>query len=226
MASAGPNVRHNAAVAFEPLFPRAVRAHAPKPAAIPLRSDPVPPDEGSIRERQAHEEGWAEGFRAGREQAADTARTDLEARIAATATELSEAIARLRDDYQSRIDAVAAESERVVLALVDKLAAPNSRPTIETLFRRYVLDTLGTGPKLGGQLLLSPETLEILQGAEPGLSSMTRENGIEIVPEGTTIFRYEQESVSGTRIIIDFDGLLAALRAALDGNVAERCRDE
>lgn len=214
MASAGSGLVAVPKGIFEPLFPRAAALAPPRPAALPAPDDRRA-DDAAARERAAREEGRAAGFREGLAQGTREAGEAAATRLAAAMADMQDAFARLRDAYRERLDEHARESERLIVALAERLAAPSSRDVIEALFRSHVLDVLRKGASTGGRLVLSPETLEILQGDGGGFCAMLGEHGVEVAARGGTDgLRTALEAPSGGAIVIDFDRLLLALRHA------------
>lgn len=212
MASAGSGLLAVRQGVFEPLFPGTTALSLPRPQAVPATEDRRA-DEAAARERAAREEGRAAGFREGLAQGAREAGEAASARIAAAVADLQDAFDRLREAYRERLDEHARESERVIVALVERLAAPASRDVLEALFRAHVLDALRGGARTGARLVLSPETLEILQGEGAGLRALLDEQGVEVVARsGAGALRSSLETGSGGAIVVDFDRLLSALR--------------
>jgi hypothetical protein len=217
MASAGSGLVAVQQGVFEPLFPRAAMPALPRPSALPPLPGDDPVAQSAARERAAREEGRAAGFREGVAQGAREAGEAAAARLAAALADMQEAFSRLRDAYRERLDEHARESERVIVALAERLAAPGARDAIEALFRSHVLEALRAGTRTGGRLVLSPRTLEILQGDGGGLSALLEAQGVEVVARGGTgELRSSLEAPSGGAIVVDYDRLLVALRGATE----------
>jgi len=216
MASAGSGLVAVRQGVFEPLFPGTAVVSSSRPA-LPAPEDRRA-DEAAARERAAQEEGRAAGFREGVAHGAREAGAAAAERLATALADMQDAFARLRDAYRERLDEHARESERVIAALAERLAAPGGRDVIEALFRSHVLEALRGGAPSGGRLVLSPQTLEILQGDGGGLSALLEAQGVEVVARGATgQLRSTLEAPSGGAIVVDYDRLLAALRGAGEG---------
>lgn len=214
MASAGSGLVAVRQGVFEPLFPGTAVVPSSRPAALPAIEERRA-DEAAARERAAREEGRAAGFREGVAHGAREAGQAAAERLAAALADMQDAFARLRDAYRERLDEHARESERVIVALAERLAAPGGRDAIEALFRSHVLEALRGGAPSGGRLVLSPQTLEILQGDGGGLSACLEAQGVEVVARGGTgPLRSTLEAPSGGAIVVDYDRLLVALRSA------------
>ena len=223
MAIVASTLRHIQQGAFEPLFPRAQPPALPRPAQVLAVQDFQPTDDATRRERAAREEGRAAGFRDGLAQGAREARDAMSARLDAALAEMEGAVSDLGAAYQERLSVQAAESERVILALAERLASPGARAAVETLFRRYVLDALDMGARAGGRLVLSAQTLEILQGERPGLGDALGAHGVEIVSRGDGgTLRCDYETATGAAITVDFEALLAALKTVPGKDVVLR----
>ena len=217
MASAGSGLVAVRQGVFEPLFPGTAVVPSSRPAGLPAIEERRA-DEAAARERAAREEGRAAGFREGAAHGAREAGEVAAARLSAALADMQEAFSRLRDAYRERLDEHARESERVIVALVERLAAPGGRDAIEALFRSHVLEALRRGTRTGGRLVLSPQTLEILQGDGGGLSALLEAQGVEVVARGAAgELRSSLEASSGGAIVIDYDRLLVALRSAAGG---------
>ena len=223
MATVGSTLRQIQQDAFEPLFPKAQPAALPRPVQSLALKELQVVDDVAPRERAAREEGRAAGFREGLAQGARAARAAMSARLDAALAEMEGAVSELGAAYRARLDVQAAESERVILALAERLAAPGARAAIEALFRRYVLDALEAGARTGGRLVLSAETLEILQGDRPDFGNVLEARGVEIVSRAdASALRCDYETGTGAAIVVDFDALLAALKAVPGRDVVVR----
>lgn len=226
MASVGSTLRQIQQGAFEPLFPRAQPPALPRPIQAMSLQNLQADDDMARRERVAREEGRAAGFSEGLAQGAREARAAMSVRLDAALAEMERAVSDLGAAYRTRLDTQAAESERVILALAERLAAPGARAAIEALFRRYVLDALEAGARTGGRIVLSPETLEILQGDRPNFGDVLDAQGVEIVSRADAgALRCDYETGTGAAIIVDFDALLAALKTVPGRDVVARGRE-
>jgi hypothetical protein len=79
------------------------------------------------------------------------------------------------------------------------------------------------GARAGGRLVLSAQTLEILQGERPGLGDALGAHGVEIVSRGDGgTLRCDYETATGAAITVDFEALLAALKTVPGKDVVLR----
>jgi len=211
--------------AFEPLFPGAAPSgpiHAPEP----------PPDgreDAELaalrqRERAAFEDGRGKGLTEGRKMGEKLAQTRFDAALA----DIEASIAGLRSALERFTADQAAGNESVIGRLAERLAAPATRPALQALFERHVLDVLraGAAPPVR-RIALAPETLAAADAARPGFRAALAAAEIEIVARaGLPDLRAEMVDAGGARLSVDFAALIQALQADFAIVTREQDSDE